>query len=1504
MSSHTLRETSRLTHLRLQLLNAEDIVVFNELTGRQSIAVSLADLFKDYLAADAVVEKTLRDNDYLALINRVLDSSKVERYVSGKLYGGEMHHSIDVQSRVAFFHTICRLAIEHPLPGTLDATLAEIRQSACTYKTVSLADHLWRKLPQLRRVGALWAAAFVLYDDLSHGVPAPETTTISPPLDLHGYQDLLALTGHLLNDQPGDSLCAKLLNLLPMDLLRVSSGQFRPASAKEIAAGADLLPDRHDKMAFFPGATLTHPAHLALDALLNCAPFAALQSRLVEALEWYNPQDKGQASQSMGRQLTIQALIDCIYPLDQRRIGHLLDFHLFDEDNADCSLYDIRINLINSLRGTLGCRDADAQIIMQLLATRFAPELLLTDAPDDFRYRPDLRWANLRHAMTLDRAAPGSRTFSQWEALPATLAAQATTAEEKLRVATTRADAMIVWNLYARHITEQPRYSADEMARMTRYFASACDLQALNDPPDRLNDARRLLIGAGINPDAINTPSQNSTTTELEAYLDNGTAYRPSRAPTRPLPDATLQFNQTFDRYEKEARQTYTHLMTLFLDELPALHRNRLLKANISSYAVVWRQYVGPRVGAVPSVGSSPAGDWQDCRGGHGGLVHVVDEGQHWVYELFPERYTFECTSVDARQALQLGDPNLAADALDLLVNPDHERYNGVPLPYIKSGLSKVVPLSRRAGTDNQTHLVQSFVEQIFLHHRQELRETCKGATRWETARRQRESTSDAMYAWKLIKSVIPIVGCFDVNSGGDALSCVADVADVAGEVGTVMAIAGRTLKPLIKLGNKKRIWSPRPPSPISPRQQNAKWFAGQDAERTLFERRVQNAGASVVTGTYTQRSGMFQRISSNEATADAALMLAKVDHVDQVLVRNISSAQAPDYRWCNPHDQKPYGPVLTRTDAASPGEPAVFTTTQKHLLPGQFPGAVQLHEVGEHGYDLSVTAGRNIRVARRDRSLTDLIIDNASYRFDENGQSGMLRKIELEPPAARLGQLDEAPSHCVTRRGVTQASCSGAVVLLSTPPPASDSALEPLKLGEQASHAFMTHRFRPALRFTPARGQSRPQKTHLLVDDGKVSTWIDEMLPAPGSRNLRLTGRKILSPLTPDAALHLGITTPLQYRATVQGRLMKDQTLGLPDDLDDAWRARINQELPVVQLDSICKTVNDQRELRAVRLTFEDGPYIAVEADSGQFYKAKELPGNGQLSFSRMTSDADIDAYLTFSEGYRLGAGRRTLNQDMDNIARMLFELQSPGNEMQRSYQPYSSIMEGYARNILTQEQALENFVMLTRSSIANFKPMTEVDPLTRQHVASVIDSLLPATGSRQPWVPVPAADIALKTTGETIRRHLNSTNLAFLLAETSDRKHYIYYALAGGKRGKNLTLQAPQTREGSAMTFIDARERMSGQAPDPAFTSLPIMRTAKKLKIREHDRYLDAERLIATAFRQDIARGETVTRIHFFTLMDTCNSCGGFVMPRLKLDYPQADFSVSYILPYTPPT
>jgi hypothetical protein len=301
MSSQQHRETSELIHPRVQRLKAEDLVRVNEITGPQSTAVSLGEVFEEYLAVGLVIEKTLRDSDFLALIHRVVGSDEVERYISSMLYEGDVNTAIDPHTRVTFFQTVCRLVIEHERPGILDAALTEIRQSACAYKTISLADRLWKSLPPLRRVGALWAAAFLLYDDLGHGVPPPETAPLPPPLDLHGYQDLNALVSHLVIDQPGDLVCIKLLKLLPMDLLTISSGQFRPASLQEIAAGADLMPGRDDRMAFFPGATLAHPVDITLDALLNCLPFTALQDRLVEALEWYDPEDRHLASTSMAR---------------------------------------------------------------------------------------------------------------------------------------------------------------------------------------------------------------------------------------------------------------------------------------------------------------------------------------------------------------------------------------------------------------------------------------------------------------------------------------------------------------------------------------------------------------------------------------------------------------------------------------------------------------------------------------------------------------------------------------------------------------------------------------------------------------------------------------------------------------------------------------------------------------------------------------------------------------------------------------------------------------------------------------------------------------------------------------------------------------------------------------------------------------------------------------------------------------------------------------------------
>ncbi|RML39567.1 hypothetical protein ALQ95_01590 [Pseudomonas syringae pv. ribicola] len=90
-----------------------------------------------------------------------------------------------------------------------------------------------------------------------------------------------------------------------------------------------------------------------------------------------------------------------------------------------------------------------------------------------------------------------------------------------------------------------------------------------------------------------------------------------------------------------------------------------------------------------------------------------------------------------------------------------------------------------------------------------------------------------------------------------------------------------------------------------------------------------------------------------------------------------------------------------------------------------------------------------------------------------------------------------------------------------------------------------------------------------------------------------------------------------------------------------------------------------------------------------------------------------------------------------------------------------------------------------------------------------------------------------------------------------------------------------------------------MAGRQPDPGFTSLPVIRDVDHLVVRSFGRYLDSERLIATVLKDDMASTK-LTHIKVFTVMDTCRSCGGFVLPRLKLDFPDAQFSVTYLKPY----
>ncbi|WPM25312.1 deaminase domain-containing protein [Pseudomonas sp. P1B16] len=77
--------------------------------------------------------------------------------------------------------------------------------------------------------------------------------------------------------------------------------------------------------------------------------------------------------------------------------------------------------------------------------------------------------------------------------------------------------------------------------------------------------------------------------------------------------------------------------------------------------------------------------------------------------------------------------------------------------------------------------------------------------------------------------------------------------------------------------------------------------------------------------------------------------------------------------------------------------------------------------------------------------------------------------------------------------------------------------------------------------------------------------------------------------------------------------------------------------------------------------------------------------------------------------------------------------------------------------------------------------------------------------------------------------------------------------------------------------------------------------MRRPDHLNIVEHHRHLDSERLIATVLNDDLlATHASVRSIDVFTLFSTCRSCGGYVLPRLRLDYGKASFSVSWLVDY----
>lgn len=680
---------------------------------------------------------------------------------------------------------------------------------------------------------------------------------------------------------------------------------------------------------------------------------------------------------------------------------------------------------------------------------------------------------------------------------------------------------------------------------------------------------------------------------------------------------------------------------------------------------------------------------------------------------------------------------------------------------------------------------------------------------------------------------------------------------------------------------------------------------------RVFFDRESATGAAMLKSGMYLLPESLEDVWNPNIESADQR---AIVDGYNAVAVRNLGTAESPVFRLLDPYAKKAFGEALT---VISKGETLELTrlSASGGLSVGHYPKVIPVTVAEQGGIEMRVAGGCEASTIERESGVFDITVDGHAYRLDSNQTDPALRALEVEKLSARSGQLEELPTLCRTVRDlIPGAPCADYVKLVL---PAIEVPLEvagvPATLGQHSSAAFSAREYQLA-RITLPHGT-----VDVLTHEGKFCKWDHQVIPAKGRRVAQLSADKKLIPLTLQEKSALGFSEQPVYQVHVSGRLSPLQHLGVPPEVDEGYVQLIIQALPAVELDGIAQGVADKRSLRAVPLEIGGRHYVVVEADVGVFYQAPKT-STGQYAFVRVTEKTVINQYLSISEQYRLVAERTNILQDRENIARLLFELEKNTSAFEQqvllgktaTYEAYKNACEqhslenelyGYAQKLLTGEVAQTRFFAMAKSSIADFKRLGERTLLGKEHHVKVLNTLLPLQSRAKDWVPLTVGSIALAQTAEKLSVDVQGANFAYAMVETAEGQRSVYYAFSGGQKAKNfkfkLHIPDSDTQVIEGVTYIDAGIRMRGQAPDPAFTSLPVLRDADHLNITEMLRYLDSERLIATILKQDL-QGVALRDIHFFTLMDTCRSCGGVILPQTRLMFPGVNFSVSYLKNY----
>lgn len=628
----------------------------------------------------------------------------------------------------------------------------------------------------------------------------------------------------------------------------------------------------------------------------------------------------------------------------------------------------------------------------------------------------------------------------------------------------------------------------------------------------------------------------------------------------------------------------------------------------------------------------------------------------------------------------------------------------------------------------------------------------------------------------------------------------------------------------------------------------------------------------------------------------DATLAVGQLDTGQMLLMINGPNGW---YRF-DPVAGAAYGPRLQQVRLVTP-------------LPEFIPG-----EVVNDGARLQLGDATDARFVERGDNQWEVWIDDAPYLLDPSDGSLRLREVH----GGEIGELQELDATgCRVPRGVEgaeqPAGCSRPTQLRFVPDrlvslPDSPS---PDQLGP---HAFGYRSYSPS-EVTPLDGLTGPEGGNdvpVMVHDGKLQKW-----HTPRSRQGREMPAR-LSPLTPEESQALGVPGQVQYLPQLEGQLVPDSTLGLDEGLHSDERLRVNGLLPVIRVGAIAHGVDDGRELRGVYMTVDDTPVICIEPDRGIYYTAPVPPlSSDTLTFMPLTNRDDIARYLRHSERQRLLRENPHAAQVQRNIAEMTFNYLRPGFEPQElalygTYPEYADYcrksgkpdeVAQFARQVFSGGPEQKEFVNLSRQFIPDWQALQTCSQEERQHVADMLNTLLPVAGKEAGWVPLTADRLALPETAQELIKHVTGANFAYAEIETTTGT-LVISSLSGGERARKLNLKVPEPT--SDTRYVDARG--TGLAENPAFVTLPVLRTPDDARTIVFDRGADSENwifryLLSLLEAKDPAvrlLPDDILKVNLVSFLNTCSSCGGVVLPTVKQILEKlgtkAEFSVRYLVDY----